>query len=108
MGFDRNVESSGRNIENPGCCEGVLCATDIGDVSHVVPNIQAYVCLDESYTWHTPEVAEASVSEKGRSFLLKVAKALGMSAMDIYTRQELLKKVQEEFHKTMAQRNSER
>jgi hypothetical protein len=37
--FERNVESSGLNIENSGCLEGVLCAKDVGNESHMVPTI---------------------------------------------------------------------
>lgn len=102
--FGRNLEQLGMSIDARGWYDGVLCATDVGDVSHVVPTIQPYVCLDKRLTWHTPEVARASVSEKGRNLLLNMAKVLAMTAIDLYIRDDLFKEVQEEFHSAMAQR----
>jgi amidohydrolase len=102
--FARNLKQLGVAIDVDGLYDGVLCATDVGDVSHVVPTIQPYMCLDKRFTWHTPEVAEASVSENGKAVLLNMAKVLAMTAIDLLTGEELLKGVQEEFRATMTQR----
>ena len=95
--FSQNLKPLGFEIDESGWYEGVLCATDAGDVSHVVPTIQPYVCLDKRFTWNTPEVAQATVSRLGRTWLLNMAKALAMTAIDLYTRDDLLREVQEEF-----------
>jgi len=102
--FDLNLERLGFEIENRGFYGGVLCATDVGDVSHIIPTIQPYLRLDKRYTWHTPEVARASVSEKGEALLLNMAKVLAMTAVDILTSPDLFKAVQEEFRSTIGQR----
>ena len=95
--FNENLEQLGLAIDEPGWYEGVLCSTDAGDVSHIVPTIQPYMCLNKGFTWHTPEVAQATVSEIGRTLLLNMAKVLAMTAIDLYTREDLLREVQEEF-----------
>ena len=79
-----------------------MCATDAGDVSHVVPTIQPYICLDKNLIWHTPEVAKASVSKEGRKVLVNSAKALAMTAIDLYANKDLLEKVKEEFRSKKA------
>lgn len=100
--FGKNLEELGVEIDKRGLFEGILCATDAGDVSHVVPTIQPYICLDKNLIWHTPEVAKASVSKEGRKVLVNSAKALAMTAIDLYANKDLLEKVKEEFRSKKA------
>jgi len=95
--FGRNLKELGVEIDKPGLFEGILCATDAGNVSHAVPTIQPYICLDKNLVWHTPEVARASVSKEGKEVLLNSAKALAMTAVDLYVNKELFEKVKKEF-----------
>jgi len=99
--FGQNLEQLAVEIDEPGWYEGVICATDAGDVSQVVPTIQPYICLDKGFTWHTLEVARATISERGRQVLLNSAKALAMTAIDLYTDRDLLDRVREEFRMRM-------
>jgi amidohydrolase len=97
--FVKNLEILGEPIVPlpPGSGAG---SSDIGNVSHVVPAIHPYISIcDNSIAGHSQEFAEASASKKGHTAMLTAAKALAMTAMDLYTDSELLKQVGEEFRK---------
>jgi metal-dependent amidase/aminoacylase/carboxypeptidase family protein len=95
--FGANLELLSVGIDELALYDGIMCALDIGDVSIRVPAIHPYICLGKDLTWHTPEVAEATVSDEGHEVLLNAAKALALTAMDIYTKPALLDKARKEF-----------
>ena len=105
--FDQNLEMLGLEIDKVGEYDAEVYATDAGDVSHKVPTIQPFMCMDKELIWHTPEVAMATVSENGKTLLLNMAKALAMTAIDLYTRPDLIKGVQEEFKLKIAGRKAQ-
>jgi len=104
--FGKNLEHLGVPIDEKNMYDGIMCALDIGDVGHLVPSIHPYIDLGKNLTWHTPEVTEATVSDSGRSVLLNAAKALAMTAVDIYTDKTLLKKIKKDF--TLSLKSSEK
>ncbi len=64
---------------------GGMGSSDIGDVSHVVPAIHPYISITEGeLASHSHEFAEAACSEKGHQGLLVGAKALAMTAIDLF------------------------
>jgi metal-dependent amidase/aminoacylase/carboxypeptidase family protein len=78
---------------------GGLGSSDIGDVSHVVPTIHPYISIAEGELLsHSREFAEAACSEKGHQGLLIGANVLAMTAIDLFTEQELMNEVKAEFH----------
>jgi len=75
-----------------------LGSSDIGNVSHEVPTIHPYIAIaEEGVAGHSREFAEASISEKGQQKMLIAAKALAMTAIDVYTNTELAEKMKKEF-----------
>jgi len=75
-----------------------LGSSDIGDVSKEVPTIHPYIGIaDENTPSHSKGFAEASISEKGQKAMLSAAKALAMTAYDVFTNPELRRKMKEEF-----------
>jgi metal-dependent amidase/aminoacylase/carboxypeptidase family protein len=75
-------------------------SSDIGNVSQVVPAIHPYLSIcDDSIAGHSKEFAQASASDEGHEAMIKAAKALAMTAIDLFTNSELMKQVREEFNK---------
>ncbi|MFW9852333.1 MAG: M20 family metallopeptidase [Candidatus Thorarchaeota archaeon] len=77
-----------------------LGSSDIGNVSHEVPTIHPYIAIaQEGVAGHSREFAKASISEKGQQKMLVAAKALAMTAIDVFTNIELVEKMKREFEK---------
>jgi amidohydrolase len=97
--FVKNLEALGEPIiplpEGSGAG-----SSDIGNVSHVVPAIHPYISIcDNSIAGHSQEFAMASASKKGHEAMLTAAKALAMTAIDLYVDANLMNQVKEEFKK---------
>ncbi|MCG0276514.1 MAG: M20 family metallopeptidase [Thermosediminibacteraceae bacterium] len=77
-------------------------STDMGNVSQVVPSIHPHIAIaDKGVSPHSIEFCEAAGSERGKEAALLSAKALAMTAVDIITKDELLKKIKKEFDETV-------
>jgi amidohydrolase len=75
-----------------------LGSSDIGNVSQVVPTIHPYIRIsDESIPGHSKQFAKASSSVKGQEAMIYAAKALAMTAIDVFTNPELVKVMKKEF-----------
>jgi amidohydrolase len=94
--WSKNLEIIGEPMtELP---EGSGGSSDIGNVSQVVPAIHPYISIcDKSVAGHSREFAEASVSERGHEAMLNAAKALAMTAIDLFTDSEFMEQVKAEF-----------
>ena len=95
--FIENLKIIGEPIrpKPPG---GGLGSSDIGNVSHEVPTIHPYIGIAEKdIPSHSKEFAEASISDLGQEKMLVAAKALAMTAIDIFTNEELRERMKEEF-----------
>jgi amidohydrolase len=76
-----------------------LGSTDMGNVSQVVPAIHPYLEIaDEGIAGHSKEFAKASSSEKGYSAMIAAAKALAMTAVDVFTDPDLSQRAMNEFN----------
>jgi amidohydrolase len=98
--FMRNMIRIGHNIRmvDPDKSFG---STDFGNVSQIVPGIHASVSITSrrGTVTHSPEFADAAVSEKGLKALIDAAKGLGMTAADLLSDPEALAKVKVEFNR---------
>jgi amidohydrolase len=95
--FTKNLEA----IDEPmtDLPEGSGGSSDIGNVSQVVPAIHPYISIcDKSIAGHSTEFAEASASDRGHEAMLSAAKALAMTAIDLFTDSEFMEQVRTEFH----------
>ncbi|MCD6289654.1 MAG: M20 family metallopeptidase [Anaerolineae bacterium] len=101
--FDRNLHLLGREVQEPDANER-MGSTDMGNVSHVVPALHAYIAIaDEGVAGHTPEFREAAVSPRGHEGLIAGAKALAMTAIDLLTDPGTFRQVQETFRQSIAE-----
>jgi len=97
--FTENLEALGELLDEH-LPQG-LGSTDMGDVSQVVPAIHAYIKIcPAEVVFHSREFAKAAASERGYSVMLKAAKALAMTAIDVTIDLKLLQAIKEEFQAT--------
>ena len=95
--FVRNLDELGEPLLPPLPDAG-MGSTDMGDVSQVVPSIHAYIQIcGEEIAGHSREFAKASASKRGEEVLLIAAKAMAMTAIDLFTDPELMERAKEEF-----------
>jgi len=95
--FTKNLETLGEPL-NPPPADAGLGSTDMGDVSQTVPAIHAYIQIaDEKVAGHSREFAQAANSQRGRQVTLIAAKALAMTAIDLFTDSDLVRRAKEEF-----------
>jgi metal-dependent amidase/aminoacylase/carboxypeptidase family protein len=73
-------------------------SSDMGNVSQVVPSIHPCVVIVDSGTGgHTHEFAVAAASERGHEALMRSAKAMALTAVDLLTQPALMTQVNREF-----------
>ena len=95
--FGENISSLGEDVQEPAPNER-RGSSDMGNVSHVVPAIHPYVVIaDPGVAGHTPEFAVAAVSPRGDRALLRAAKAMAMTAVDLLTQPELVAQAKAEL-----------
>jgi amidohydrolase len=97
--FQKNMRSLGRQIPlgDAGRWGG---STDVGNVSRIVPTIQPMVPVGpENVLIHTPEFTEVSGRDDALRRILDAAKAMAMTAVDLFSSPETLEKVRKEFLK---------
>lgn len=95
--FTRNLEVLGEPLKPPPADAG-LGSTDMGDVSQAIPSIHAYVHIcPEEIVEHSHEFAKAAISERGEEVMLIAAKAMAMTAIDLFTDPDLVRRMKEEF-----------
>jgi amidohydrolase len=98
--FTRNLETLGEPL-NPPPADAGLGSTDMGDVSQTVPSIHPYIQIcDETIAGHSREFAAASISERGQAVMLVAAKAMAMTAIDVFTDSGLIEQMREKFRES--------
>ena len=98
--FSKNMNALGEetHVVEPGTGLG---SSDIGNVSHVVPTIHPYMGISKvEINGHSTDFANAANSKYGNEQMLKVTKALAMTAIDVFTNLELIQEMKREFEKT--------
>ncbi len=94
--FTHNLELLGESIHTPK--DKSMGSTDMGDVSQVVPAIHPYMQIcDKGVAGHSREFAKAAMSQRGHNVMLKAAKAMAMSVIDVLTNDELVIRTRQEF-----------
>ena len=97
--FDANLTALGREVQLPPS-SGRMGSTDMGNVSHVVPALHPYITIaPDEVAGHSPEFRAASASPEGHAGLLDAAKALAMTAIDLFSNPALVDAAWEE-HRT--------
>ncbi|CAM4074199.1 M20 family metallopeptidase [Mesobacillus thioparans] len=81
-------------------------STDAGNISQVVPTIHPYIKIGpDELVAHTVPFREAAASAQGDEALLKGAKALALTAVQLITDKELLTDIKAEFQLRKATEN---
>jgi amidohydrolase len=100
--FERNLAQLGVEIQ-PASPEERMGSTDMGDVSHIVPSIHPYLAAaPEGVANHTVDFATAAGSPAGREAMLKAAKAMAMTCLDLFYSPGLLQQAKAEFREDLA------
>jgi len=100
--FQRHLEELGLVVEEPDPKAGVG-SSDIGNVSRVCPAIHPYVSIaPEGTPGHSAAFREAAGSAAGYEAMLNAAKALAMTAADLFAQPGLLQAAREEFQQALA------
>jgi metal-dependent amidase/aminoacylase/carboxypeptidase family protein len=98
--FHENMQSLGHAVRL-GDNSLLSFSTDVGNVSQLVPTIQPMMPVGpDDVMIHTPQFAEVSGRDDALHAILDAAKAMAMTAVDLLSSSETLKKVQEEFLKS--------
>jgi amidohydrolase len=104
--FKNVIQDLGENVaanEREG-----IGSTDAGNISQVVPTIHPYIKIGpDNLVAHTVPFREAAASPEGDEALLKGAKALALTALQLFTDQELLTDIKAEFELRKAAENKQ-
>jgi amidohydrolase len=101
--FKANLEFLGRTVSDPEPNER-MGSTDMGNVSKVVPAIHPYLeTVPETIAGHTVEFRETCMSESGQAAMLDAAKAMGMTAVDLFLNSQLLLNARQELERYLMQ-----
>jgi amidohydrolase len=104
--FKNVIQDLGENVaadEREG-----IGSTDAGNISQVVPTIHPYIKIGpDNLVAHTVPFREAAASPEGDEALLKGAKALALTALQLITDQELLTDIKAEFELRKAAENKQ-
>ncbi|HEX5616036.1 MAG TPA: M20 family metallopeptidase [Acidimicrobiia bacterium] len=97
--YRANGERLGRRFHDPRRIPASIAgSTDMGNVSYALPAIHPVIGMCPlDIAGHTTEFAEWAVSESGDLAVLDGAKALAMTAIDVWLRPELRSAAREEF-----------
>lgn len=101
--FQQNLEDMGIEVHDPPQTGGVG-SSDIGNVSQVTAAIHPYIRLGDATT-HTPEFARLAGAEEGMIELNLAAKALALTAYDLYADRAALQRVRNEFEEWKQQKD---
>ncbi len=102
--FVRNLNSLGRKARVVDRDKS-FGSTDFGNVSQIVPGIHASIGITvRGVVSHSPQFAEAAISEKGLKGMLDSAKGLAMTAADLLVDRGWLEKTRSEFRQRKERR----
>jgi len=96
--FANNLESLGVRTER--AAENTFTgSSDIGDLSHVLPVVHEYIaiCDPDEAAIHSKAFTIAARTKRARKAMLSGAKALALTAIDLFMDEDLFSKVKTEF-----------
>lgn len=104
--FRANMEALGERVDEP-FNRGGIGTSDISVVCHTTATIHPYIKIAaEGVLNHTTEFRDAAGSEDGLRGMIKAAKALAMTAVDLITDSEALKRIRSEHESWKAGQES--
>jgi amidohydrolase len=95
--YKANIESLGRTVVSPESNRS-MGSTDMGNVSQIVPGIHPAIAIAPPHIpIHTNDFREFAASESGHAGLMDSAKALAMTAIDVFVDPGLREEMWKEF-----------
>jgi len=95
--YRRNIEDLGRTVMSPES-QRSMGSTDMGNVSHVTPSIHPAIAIaPPDVPIHTEAFREIAASDSGHLGLFDSAKALAMTAIDVFLDGDLRGEMAREF-----------
>lgn len=96
--YEKNLKSLGLGVDHLSNPYKVMPgSSDVGNVSHVVPTIQPFISItDTDIAGHSIEMVEASASPKALKAIVIGAKALALTALDLFEDPDLLDQVKKD------------
>jgi amidohydrolase len=99
--YVENAKSVGRIVGPVSDAANVVGSTDMGNVSHLVPSIHPMLGIaPPGVGIHTPRFAEFALGEEGDRGVIDGAKIMAMTIVDLWSSNEALGRVREEFAAT--------
>jgi amidohydrolase len=103
--MDANMAELGIEVQPPEPDER-MGSSDIGNVSQVVPTLHPYVAIGpEGIGAHTVEFRDAAGSAAGHEGMIKSAKLLAMTAVDLLADPAKMREVRESFEEQTGRRS---
>jgi len=98
--FVQNMRSIGRKTRMKGR-DRSFGSTDFGNVSQIVPGMHASFSITSrsGIVGHSPQFAEAAISERGLNAMIDTAKGMALTAADLLADAKLLNTARQEFLK---------
>ena len=78
---------------------GGMGSMDMGNISQIMPAAHPFLAICDNFMLHTDPFREAAISKKGHEMMLKAAKLLAYTAVDLFMDNELLEKAKQDFKK---------
>ena len=96
--YEKNLKSLGLGVDHLSNPYKVMPgSSDVGNVSHVVPTIQPFISItDTDIAGHSIEMVDASASPKALKAIVIGAKALALTALDLFEDPDLLEQVKKD------------
>jgi amidohydrolase len=102
---DANMEALGLTVVLPEAKQR-MGSTDMGNVSQVVPGLHPYMPIaPEGVSGHTAEFREAAKSPSGHEGLIRAAKVLAMTAVDLLAEPENIEQAWAAFREQKAEQD---
>jgi amidohydrolase len=96
--FATNAARLGRSMAWPDAQKAVVGSTDMGNVSHVVPSIHPMLQVaPRGISIHSADFTAYAGAEEGDRAVLDGAKAMAMTAVDVWTDPDLLAAARDDF-----------
>jgi amidohydrolase len=93
--FRQNLKYLGLE-EDPGSELANIGSSDVGNVSRLLPTLHPNIAIcPPNISIHTPAFAEAAASELGQERMILAAKALALTALDIFCHPEWLEEAKQ-------------
>jgi amidohydrolase len=101
---DANMAALGIEVRLPEPKER-MGSTDMGNVSHIVPALHPYIDISPDGASHTAKFAVAARSPAGHEAMIKAAKVLAMTAVDLMAVPGKVSEVHEAFEQQKAEQS---